>query len=177
MENLEKVLALYAKTEARVDAHQKFVERVAEAIGRPGAVYVVLVVVVAWILFNALARVFGGPVVDPPPFPWLCGVVDLAALLATMIVLTTQRRQGRHAEHRAFLDLQVNMLAERKVAKLIALVEELRRDLPNVRDRRDPVAEAMTHAVNPELVISAIEEGVVGQDASTTEAEKTPGGT
>ena len=46
MENLERVLALYAKTEARVDAQQKLVERVADALGRPRTIYVILAVLV-----------------------------------------------------------------------------------------------------------------------------------
>ena len=49
------------------------------------------------------------------------------------------------------------MLAEQKIAKLIALVEELRRDLPNVHDRRDSLAEAMIRPVDPHAVASALE--------------------
>ncbi len=49
---------------------------------------------------------------------------------------------------------------EQKIAKLIALVEELRHDWPEVRDRQDAVAEAMTNAMDPEAVISVLEEGL-----------------
>src|SRR5581483_10605460 len=91
---------------------------------------------------------------DPPPFGRAQGVVGLAALLMTTMVLTTQNRQMRHAEQRSHLDLQVNLLAEQKVAKLIALVEELRRDLPNVHNRKDSLAEAMTRSVDPGAVSS-----------------------
>jgi uncharacterized membrane protein len=74
-------------------------------------------------------------------------------------VLITQNRQGRRAEHRSHLDLQVSMLAEQKIAKLIALVEELRVDLP-VRDRRDPEAEDMAKPADPELVVAAIKKTI-----------------
>src|SRR5262249_15009922 len=94
----------------------------------------------------------------PPPFFWLQGTVALSALLMTTIVVTTQSRQTRHAEQRAQLELQVSLLAEAKVAKLIALVEELRRDLPSVPNRVDPVADAMTENVDPHKVMSALEE-------------------
>ena len=40
-------------------------------------------------------------------------------------------------------ELAENLLAEQKIAKLIALMEELRRDIPTVKDRFDPEAEAM----------------------------------
>ncbi|MGB8299016.1 MAG: hypothetical protein WCG85_26595 [Polyangia bacterium] len=59
-------------------------------------------------------------------------------------------------EERSHLDLQVNLLAEHKVAKLIALVEELRRDLPMVRDRIDREADAMQEAVDPNAVIEVL---------------------
>jgi uncharacterized membrane protein len=52
----------------------------------------------------------------------------------------------------------VNLVAEQKIAKLIALLEELRRDLPIVRDRVDPVADAMAQAVDPQAVLSVLEQ-------------------
>jgi uncharacterized membrane protein len=75
----------------------------------------------------------------------------------TTMVLTTQNRQAKQAERRAELDLQVNLLSEQKITKVIALFEELRRDMPAVPNRDDPVATAMTHAVDPHDVISALE--------------------
>jgi uncharacterized membrane protein len=52
------------------------------------------------------------------------------------------------------LNIQINLLIEQKVTKLIDLVEELRRDTPTVQDRHDPKAEAMKKTVNPHEVIS-----------------------
>jgi uncharacterized membrane protein len=43
------------------------------------------------------------------------------------------------------------------VAKLIALVEELRRDLPMVRDRIDREADSMQEAVDPAAMLAALE--------------------
>jgi uncharacterized membrane protein len=75
----------------------------------------------------------------------------------TTLVLITANRQTRNAEERSHLDLQVNLLAEHKVAKLIALVEELRRDLPMVRDRIDREADSMQEAVDPAAMLAALE--------------------
>jgi uncharacterized membrane protein len=52
----------------------------------------------------------------------------------------------------------MNLLSEQKIAKLIDLIEELRRDLPNVRERHDPEAEVLKQAADPHLVVSALEE-------------------
>jgi uncharacterized membrane protein len=73
------------------------------------------------------------------------------------MVLITQSRQSRDQEQRAELELQINLLAEQKIAKLIALVEELRRDLPTVANRVDHVAEVMQEPVDPHAVLSALE--------------------
>lgn len=105
-----------------------------------------------------LAPRLGIPPFDPPPFVWLQGLVGLGALLMATIILITQNRQTRHADQRSQLDLQVNLLAEQKAAKLIGLVEELRRDLPTVRNRVDKVADAMEEPVDPHAVLSALED-------------------
>ena len=51
-------------------------------------------------------------------------------------------------------------MAERKVAKLIALIEELRRDLTNVANRHDSFAEAMTEAIDTDAVTTAFRETI-----------------
>ena len=156
-QNAEAIAAVRARAEEDVTRHQRLIERVTGALGRPLALYVVLALVGAWITMNLLMARRGMVPIDAPPFFWLQGCVTLCALLTALMVLTTQNRQSRHGEERAHLDLQVNLAAEQKTAKLIALLEELRRDMPNVRDRSDPMAEAMTHAVDPKAALSALE--------------------
>jgi len=88
----------------------------------------------------------------------LQGVVGLAALLTTTVVLTKQNRMAKIEEQRAHLDLKVTLLTEQKAAKLIDLLEELRRDLPNVKNRDDPEAVALQQSMNPGLVLAALDE-------------------
>jgi uncharacterized membrane protein len=54
------------------------------------------------------------------------------------------------------LELQVSLLAEQKTAKLIALIEELRRDLPEVTNRHDAEAAAMEQSTDPHAILDAI---------------------
>ncbi len=76
--------------------------------------------------------------------------------MATLI-LTSQRRADRLANRRDQLNLEVSILAEQKAAKIIELLEELRRDSPNVRDRRDTEATAMASSAEPQAVLEALE--------------------
>ncbi len=154
MDDLETVASLHARTQKAVNRHQRLMERVTAQVGRPRTIYVLGLVTATWIAANSLAA---APV-DPPPFFWLQGALCLYAAIVTTTVLTTQNRQQRHAEERAYLDLQINVIAEQKTAKLIELIEELRRDIPSVRDRRDAEAETMARAVDTEDVLTALEE-------------------
>ncbi|HEY0420269.1 MAG TPA: DUF1003 domain-containing protein, partial [Acetobacteraceae bacterium] len=95
---------------------------------------------------------------DAPPFFWLQGIVGLNGALITIAVLIRQNRMVRLADQRAHLGLQVNLLAEQKITKVIQLLEELRRDLPDVRDRHDPDLMALQQEADPHAVLNAIEE-------------------
>src|SRR5580704_2233465 len=110
--NVATIAHLHAEDEGRVGRHQRLVERLTESLASPRTLLVILVCVVAWITWNTLGATFGLPRVDPPPFPWLQGTVSLAALLMTVMVLATQRRQAKRAARRGDLELQVNLLSE-----------------------------------------------------------------
>jgi uncharacterized membrane protein len=125
-------------------------------------------------LNSELQSAFGMPAWDKPPFPWLQGALAFTSLVMTTLVLITQNRQSHQGQERDHLDLQVNLLTEQKVAKLIALVEELRRDLPMVRDRIDKEAESMKVPVNPHEVLSDLETTLKAATATREAAKSNP---
>lgn len=154
------IVEMQTKIAHEVGRHQRRIEIVTEALARPAALYILLLLVVVWIIFNIVAPHIGLPRVDPWPFFWLQGVIGLIALIIATMVLITQNRQGKLAARRALLDLHVNLLAEQKVAKLIALVEELRRDLPSIANRHDPQAAAMVKPVDPAAALNILDERI-----------------
>ncbi|MGL5793750.1 MAG: DUF1003 domain-containing protein, partial [Waterburya sp.] len=56
--------------------------------------------------------------------------------------------------------LQMNLLTEQKIAKLIGLIEELGQNLLNIRDRHDWEAQIMQKATNPQLVLNILQENL-----------------
>ena len=90
--------------------------------------------------------------------------VDIAALLIATGVLVQQTRQDKLAEQRSHLTLQINLLTEQKIAKLIELMEELRGDLPTVRDRHDLEAQIMQQATDPQVVLNILQENLDSQE-------------
>jgi uncharacterized membrane protein len=63
------------------------------------------------------------------------------------------------------LALDLAILSEQKSAKIIRLLEEFRRDSPEIHDRVDLEAEAMAQPANPQSMIQAIKESDGGSAA------------
>jgi len=156
-EKIEAVASLHARTENNVERHQKNIERITDWLGRPRFLFAILIVVAMWVLDNTEGPRVGIARFDPPPFYWLQGIVGLSALLMTTIVLITQTRLAKIAVRREQLDLQINMLTEHRTAKIVQLLEELRRDLPIVPNRVDREAEGLQETMDPESVLTALE--------------------
>ena len=94
---------------------------------------------------------------DPAPYNWLQTVTGLAALFMTVFILATQQRADQLDARRQQLTLQMALLIEQKTAKIIELLEEMRRDNPMTRNRVDEQAAAMSAPADPIAVASAIE--------------------
>lgn len=157
-QNIEAVLDFYAREEQKISHSQRIMERFSSFIGQPVFLGIILLFVTLWVLANVALRQYGMAEFDPEPYFWLQGIVGLGALLTSTVVLSKQNRFAKLEEQRAHLDLKVNLLTEQKTAKLIDLLEELRRDLPNVKNRHDPEAAALRQSMNPELVLAALDE-------------------
>jgi uncharacterized membrane protein len=156
-ETIESVADLERAAEAQLSRHQRWIERTTSALGRPRTVYLILAVVVGWIAANA-ALAPSGHAFDPPPFAYLDCLISLAALLMTIFILTTENRINQHDARRDRLDLQINLLNERKISKVIEMVEALRRDSPAVPNRHDPEARELGRAADPAAIVRAIDE-------------------
>lgn len=157
-QNIEAVLEFYAREEQKISRSQRIMERISCFIGQPVFLGLILLFVALWMLVNGLFHQFGILEFDPAPFFWLQGIVGLGALLTATVVLIRQNRLAKLAEQRAHLDLKLTLLTEQKATKLIDLLEELRRDLPNVKNRQDPEAAALIQSMSPELVLATLDE-------------------
>lgn len=154
--DIEAIVQMRIVAERKVSRHQRVIEKATNSIGRPIALYLLLLFVLLWILINDLHKYIGLPSFDPPPYSWLQDIINMTALLTTTAVLITQNRQMKLTEQRRHLDLQINLLTERKVSKLIELVEDLRNDLPSVENHQDAEAQAMREPVDPHTAITSL---------------------
>jgi len=164
--NIADILELESRELARTTRAQLWLEKLGRWLAHPAFPIALLLFSALWISLNVTTTRVGIPHFDPPPFPWLVGLLTLTALLTTTIVLIGQGRQSTRAEQRAHLDLQINLLTEQKVTKLIHLIEELRADLPGVRMRHDPHVSQLKKPTDPAQVASALKERDPSSDAA-----------
>ena len=154
--NIEAIIALHSQEVQHIPTHQRLLEEIAAFFGRSSFLYGLLVALSIWILADLINQTGVLPF-KLPPFIWADYGLDAAALLISTGVLMRQSRQESFAEQRTQLMLQINLLSEQKIAKIIALLEELRTDLPNVIDRHDPEAEIMQEAADPIAVLETLQ--------------------
>ena len=158
-ENIETISGHYARHEEQVTRAQAFIEKMSLFLGSPGYVAGIVILIVFWMAWNLAApELFDITEFDEPPFFWLQGFVSLNALLISTTVLIRQNRMSVLAAHNAHLDLQVSLLADEKTSKIIAMLEELRRDMPNVPDKPDAEADELAQPADTGTVLEAIEQ-------------------
>ncbi len=131
-------------------------ERAAHILGRPVLLAALTLMIASWLLAGWItdARAYA----DLAPADWLEVLLTIFAVYVTLLILAGQRKQERLATHLQQLTLQMSLLNEQKSAKIIALLEEFRRDDPRMTDRLDPEAEAMAAKADAQQVSEAISE-------------------
>ena len=133
-------------------------ERVADAIGRFAGsmkfVYIHLVLVVLWVAIN-LKWLPVLPAFDPT-FVVLAMVASVEALFLSTFVLITQNRMAELADKRADLDLQVSLLAEHEITRLITLVTAMAEQM-GLEVAQDPELSELSQDVAPEKVMETME--------------------
>jgi uncharacterized membrane protein len=133
-------------------------ERLAEAItaftGSMWFVYLHLVLYGTWIIVN-LGLVPGVPRFDPS-FVILAMEASVEAIFLSTFVLISQNRMAAAADKRADLDLQINLLAEHELTRLVEMVEAVTDHL-GIETAAHRELDEIKKDVAPEAVLSEIE--------------------
>ena len=158
-ESVDQIAALHVEHYRSASALQRAIDWATDKLGRPSVVAGVILGLAVWC---AGAFAASGGQIERPEFTWLELAATLAALLIAMLILVTQRRENLLAERRDQLTLELAILADKKTAKVIELLEEIRRDAPALADRKDPVSAAMARPADPGQVLAAIDRRMTG---------------
>ena len=155
-DTIEAIARLNAAHHERALPLQRFLARLTLGASHQLFVCALLLAVALWVLANLMLPRVGWHAFDEPPFNYLQGAISLAGLVIASLILTTQRRDDELASYREQLTLELSIITEQKSAKIIELLEELRRDLPDVVNRIDPGADALSESADPETILAAI---------------------
>ncbi|HSM80321.1 MAG TPA: DUF1003 domain-containing protein [Nodosilinea sp.] len=155
-ENIESIVAIHRQETEATAPQEQVLETVAGWFSRPAFLYLLLGGLGLWLAGDWLNHTGLLPVALPV-FSWAGQGLDAAALLISTGVLIRQNRQESFAEQRTQLMLQLNLMEEKKIAKIIALLEELRQDLPDIKQRYDAEAAVMQQSTDPLTVMEALQ--------------------
>ena len=139
------------------DAHRTTQERLADAItqfsGRMSFVYFHVIWFGIWIVVNL--GVFGNQPFDPFPFGLLTMIVSLEAIFLATFVLISQNRLSAEAERRADLDLQIDLLAEYELTRILRMLDAIQHKM-GIENDSDKELTDLEKRVHPEDVLAEI---------------------
>ena len=167
--NIATIIQLETEHGQTIPLHHQLLERVAASFAQPKFLYGQIIFFSAWWLCSYLSS-HGILPRDLVKFNLRGDGLSVASLLISTGVLVYQNRQEKIAEERSHLTLQINLLTEQKIVKIIALLEELRADLPNVHDRHDLEVAEMQQPIDPQSLLIAIKESLNPEESESEPA-------
>ena len=153
---VRSIAELHARHDKRTTVVQHLIAATTAFVGRPLFLGLLTAAVLLWAGGNLLVAALGGHPWDAPPFSWMTNTATLLALYTTVLILATQRHDDQLANHREQLTLELAILSEQKSAKIIELLEKIRRDSPHLANHVDEEAAAMATPSDTMAVLTAL---------------------
>ncbi len=167
MHKSRRQLAITSYT-ARAEARRTGLERFADGLTKSFGTVTFLVINAIWFLIWIVWNTgqLGVAAFDPFPYGLLTMIVSLEAIFLAIIVLISENRAARVASLREEIDLQVNMIAEEEVTKimqmLVLLMEKNGFDFST-----DPEMERMLRPVKNEDIEKALEDEIAANSGKS----------
>jgi uncharacterized membrane protein len=155
---VQRNIASIEEHRREADENRTLQERVADAITRVAGSLAFVCLHILWFAVWILANVslFGIQPFDPFPFGLLTTIVSLEAIFLSTFVLVSQNRQSTIADQRAQLDLQINLLAEYEITRLLKLQDAIAKKLEVDEGDMEELLE-LEQDVEPEAVLQKLE--------------------
>ena len=160
--SLRRNIAALRRRREEDEANASFEQRVARTItrftGSMRFVYVHALAYGAWIVLNS--GMVSDAVAWDPSFVMLAMIASVEAIFLSTFILISQNRMAASADRRAELDVQVSLLSEHEITKLVQLVSEIADKLDVGHETREEMEE-LKRTVAPEAVMDAIEKNEI----------------
>jgi uncharacterized membrane protein len=154
IERYIRTINLRLKAARERTVQDRIADRVTAFSGRMLFVYVHIAWFAIWLLLNT-GRLGIRPF-DPFPYGLLTMIVSLEAIFLSTFVLISQNRMSEQAEHRADLDLHIDLLAEYELTRVLQMLDTIQGKLGIENDQDLELAE-LESETKPEEVLAEIE--------------------
>lgn len=152
--NISTLLEIRRQMERGKGLQNRIADTITSVSGSMPFLYLNLAWFALWISINL--GLLGIPPFDPFPFGLLTMMVSLEAIMLSTFVLISQNRLAAIGDQRADLDLQINLLAEYEITKVLRLVDAIADHL-KLPEGRDSELEELKVEVTPDSVLQEME--------------------
>jgi uncharacterized membrane protein len=122
--NIETLIEARAASDRARSTEQRIADAITGFAGSMPFVYAHAAVLAFWLVANMRVLPWIRPW-DPYPFIMLAMVASVEAIFLSTFILVSQNRSAQVAEKRAQLDVQISLLTEHELTRLITVVDRL----------------------------------------------------
>jgi uncharacterized membrane protein len=172
-DQIQKNVNAIAELEKNIEAHRSRSERIGSAIaGLVGTMRFAVSHIAGISLWVYMNRMNSPWQFDPYPWPILILALEVEAIVLSSFVLMTQRHQTRVADRRSHLNLQISMLAEAEMTKVMNTLRTIAVHLGLPDEGADKSFREMAEDTNVEHVAKALDDQLT---EDTVKTDTTPG--
>lgn len=153
--NIRSLIAMRQRAERQRTLQERLVDRITGFVGSMPFVWLHVALFGGWLLINSGVVPWIAPF-DPFPFVMLAMWASVEAIFLSTFVLITQNRMGELADRRADLNLQISLLSEHEITRLITLTSAIAGKL-DLAESREQGLEELKKDVAPEQVADELE--------------------
>lgn len=151
--NIHTIATLRKSTEAQRTLQERLADIITEFSGRMSFVYFHVIWFGVWVVLNL--GILGNRPFDPFPFGLLTMIVSLEAIFLATFVLISQNRLSVEADRRADLDLQIGLLTEYELTRVLKMLDAIQ-DKMGIDNETDEELLDLEMQVHPEDVLEEI---------------------
>jgi uncharacterized membrane protein len=152
--NIKALVERRRKEEQEKPLRERIADTITRFTGNMAFVYSHAIVFGIWILLNLE---WGGIKPFDPDFVGLQLFTAIEAIFLSTFVLMSQNSLDAQADNRADLDLQISLLAEHEITRLLTLVTAIANKL-EISEAQNPEIDELAKDVMPEKVMESVQD-------------------
>jgi|SRR3989344_249746 len=143
--------SIKAKADERRTLSERVADNMTSSFGSMTFLLANIIFFFAWIFLNSGASAF-----DPFPFNLLTMIVSLEAIILSIFVLISQNRTVKIDDLREEVDLQINLISEKEVTKVMKMIALLL-EKHGVDLSQDPELQNLLKPISEEEIVRKLE--------------------